>query len=88
MKTTLATAPRVITDRAAFDTLTVNGRTVTRGAEVTVIGIRGRCSFVQYVRHDSGSEWVDVLTSTNRSRTVRPSAIRVVHTRRRMGVTR
>lgn len=81
-----ATTPRVDATRETASTLTVHGRRVQPGTELSIAGIRGRCVFRQHVRHQSGAEWVDVLTSRGKSRSVRPDAIRTVHTRRRLGV--
>lgn len=91
------TPPRVDTSRTYADHLTVNGRRVERGDELTVKGIRrrtrknpdgvARVAFVDYVQHADGAEWVDVIHgATGRSRSVRPDAIRRVH-RRRTGIT-
>jgi hypothetical protein len=37
------------------------------------------------VRKTDGAEWVDVMTSAGRSRTVRPDRIVTVHRTRRIG---
>lgn len=89
MKATTAAPVREITDRRRADTMRINGRHVTRGTELTIDGIRGRCAFVQHVTHENGAEWVDVIVArSGRSRTVRPDAIRVVHTRAKTGAAR
>jgi hypothetical protein len=76
----------VITDRTAQPFMTSpTGRRLERGDEVSIAGIRGRCAFVQHVTHESGVEWVDIVTSRGFARSVRPSTIRTVH-RRRTGI--
>lgn len=84
MSRTKRTPPRVDTSRETLDELTVNGRHVHRGDELTITpgavpNLRGRVAFVRYVRHVDGAEWVDVLDKRGRSRSVRPDAIRTVH---------
>lgn len=61
-----------------------HGRVViTKGAELTVEGIRGRVRFVQHVTAPSGAEWLDVITiRTGHARSIRPAAVRRVHRRR------
>lgn len=77
------TPPREITDRVASTEVKIpRRRLVEAGDELTIAGIRGRCSFVRYVRHESGAEWLDVTTSRGFSRTVRPEAVKTVHRRK------
>jgi hypothetical protein len=71
--------PRVLTDRETAQTMTANRRRIEPGQPLTIAGIRGRCIFRQYTRHDSGAEWVDVMTSRGASRTVHPDKITRVH---------
>jgi len=59
-----------------------DGRVVTKGAQLTVAGIRGRVRFVQHVTAPSDAEWLDVITvRTGHARSVRPAAVRRVHRR-------
>lgn len=81
------TPPRVITDRTTSDRYDAPRRHLERGDEVTVDGIRGRCAFVAYTRHhETGADWVDVITSRGFSRTIRPDMIKTVHRSRTLGV--
>jgi len=58
-------------------------RVITKDAELTVAGIRGRVRFVQHVTAPSGAEWLDVITiRTGHARSIRPAAVRRVHRRR------
>lgn len=82
MNSKQATKPRELHDRATADHITVNGRRVTRGTEISIVGIRGRCQFIQAVHTTDGRAWVDVITNRGFARTVRPDTIRTVHTRR------
>ncbi len=86
--TAKASQTRQITDRTVAPQMTVNGRHVATGDEITVDGIRGRCAFIQHVTHTSGVEWVDVITSRGFSRSVRPDVIRTAHQKRRLGLLR
>lgn len=85
------TPARVIADRRPVDHVTVNGRRVARGVEVTIPG-RGRrnvrATVLGCVEHESGAVWVDLMTSAGFARTVHPDTIKVVHAGRRMGVVR
>lgn len=59
------------------------GRVLTKDAELTVEGIRGRVRFIQHVTAPSGAEWLDVITiRTGHARSIRPAAVRRVHRRR------
>lgn len=90
------TPPRVITDRTTTDRYDAPRRHLERGDEVTVEGVvrrtsknpRGiaRCAFSAYTRHESGAEWVDVITSKGARRTVRPEQIATVHKTARLGL--
>lgn len=62
------------------DEITVNGRRVTPGTELTVRGIRGRASFIRHVR-TATAEWVDVSTARG-PRAIHPVNIKTVHHRR------
>lgn len=74
------TKVRPLTDRETVRVMKLPGRSqIALGTELSVEGIRGRCTFSGYTRTAAGVEWVDVLTSAGRSRTVRPEAIRTVH---------
>jgi len=73
------TKPREITDRETSTTMTANHRRIEPGTLLSIDGIRGRCIFRQYVKHESGAEWIDVMTSRGASRTVRPDRIVTVH---------
>lgn len=42
------------------DELTLNGRHITKGTELSITGLRGRFPFVQHVRCND-TEWIDVL---------------------------
>ena len=84
-RATAASAPRVDPSRTYSPAMTVHGRAVERGTELTVAGIRGRVAFVAHVRHVDGAEWVDVITARGFARTVHPNKIKCVH-RRRTGI--
>jgi hypothetical protein len=59
------------------------GRVITKDAELTVEGIRGRVRFIQHVTAPSGAEWLDVITvRTGHARSIRPAAVSRVHRRR------
>ena len=79
------TPPRVITDRVTVPTYDAPRQHLKRGDEVTVAGL-GRCAFLAHTRHESGAEWVDLITSAGFARTVRPERIKRVHRTRRLGV--
>lgn len=60
-----------------------DGRVLTKGAQLTVAGARGRVRFVQHVTAPSDAEWLDVITvRTGHARSVRPTAVRRDHRRR------
>lgn len=59
-----------------------NGRILTPGTEVSVIGLRGRYRFVKHVSRPNGVEWVDLWGGPGKEesfRSVRPERIRRVH---------
>lgn len=59
------------------------GRVVTKGAELTVEGIRGRVRFLQHVTAPNGAEWLDVITiRTGHARSIRPAAVSRLHRHR------
>lgn len=71
--------PRV-PDRHTHKELKLHRRPkIEPGSQLTIEGIRGRCDFVGYTKHTSGSEWIDVITSRGFSRTVDPAKIKTVH---------
>ena len=75
-----APAAPIPPDWHVSETATVNGRTVTPGTELSVAGVRGRVTFVQHVRRDDGTEWVDVIQPGRGGwRSFRPAQIRTVH---------
>jgi hypothetical protein len=61
----------------------LRGQLVLPGTELSVDGIWGRCRFIQHVRHGD-LEWIDVMTSRDHQRTVRPEKVRTVHRTRRI----
>jgi hypothetical protein len=75
------TPPRVDTSRIYTAETTIHGRHVTRGTELAADGIRGRVAFIAHVRHVDGVEWLDVVDTRGRSRSIRPDKIRTVHRR-------
>lgn len=67
-------------DRTVSDTLKLFRRSeIKQHTQLTVEGIRGKCSFIAYTRKDDGSEWIDILIPNGNSRTVRPDRIKTVH---------
>jgi hypothetical protein len=38
----------------------INGRNVSAGTELKIIGERGRFRFIRFVKSGSGAEWIDV----------------------------
>lgn len=76
---------RLTKDRTTEKSLKLERRSpkIGIGTELSIEGIRGRCTFVQYTRHASGAEWIDVLTSRGFSRTIDPAKIKTVHRKRK-----
>ena len=52
---------------------------------MTIHGL-GRSVFLAYTKGPTGAEWIDVITSKGRARTVRPDRIRIIHRTRRLAV--
>lgn len=86
MNTKRKTRPTADPSRVYTPVAKIHGRRVERGTELTVAGIRGRVAFVAHVAHESGVEWLDVATSRGFRRSIRPEAVKRVHTRHRLGV--
>ncbi len=66
------------------ETLTVNGRTVEPGTELSITGEGGtRFVFVRHVARPDGREWIDVMETYRGSpqayRSFRPGRIKTVH---------
>jgi hypothetical protein len=65
--------------------LTIHGRRVEPGTELTIRGVRGRVRFVRHILRDNGTEWIDVVAPDSAGwRSFRPDRVRTVHTRRRL----
>jgi hypothetical protein len=79
------TEPRPLpADWTVTTDLTIHGRHVVPGTELTIQGVRGRVRFVRHVRRDNGTEWLDVIAADESGwRSFRPERVRTVHIRRR-----
>lgn len=75
-------APRPA-DWVESDEVTINGRTVTPGTELSIRGERGRFRFLRHVaRPGRAVEWIDVWGGPKGSehlRSFRPDRVRTVH---------
>jgi hypothetical protein len=61
--------------------ITVNGRRVTPGTEVSIRGERGRFLFVKHVKTPT-AEWIDVVNGGDKGtgfRSFTPNRVRTVH---------
>lgn len=76
-----AAKPRPLpSDWTVSEDITINGRHVTPGTELSVAGVRGRVAFVRHVRRDNGTEWVDAIQPGRTGwRSFRPEQVRTVH---------
>jgi hypothetical protein len=64
------------------DTFKFNGRTLTKGTEVSIRGQRGRFRFVGHVTHPNGNQWLDFIGGKKGCeawRSFGPESIRTVH---------
>lgn len=70
-------------DWVASAEFTANGRTITRGTEVSIKGERGRFRFVKHItRPERGIEWLDFWGGPKDRESFRsfdPARIRTVH---------
>ena len=68
--------------------ITVNGRHVEPGTELTLIGGGGRYRFEKHVRTAADAVWIDAMGPTGRFRSFRPDQVDTVHRikRTRQGV--
>lgn len=65
-----------------IDTFKFNGRTLTKGTEVSIRGERGRFRFVGHKVHPNGNEWLDFIggkKGCDAWRSFAPDSIRTVH---------
>lgn len=70
-------------DWIEHETATINGRTLTRGTELSVRGARGRYRFLKHVeRPERGIEWIETWggpKGCETQRSFRPEQVRTVH---------
>lgn len=71
-------------DYHVSESLTIHGRHVERGTELSIRGLRGRARFMRHVRRDNGAEWIDVIQPDIAGwRSFRLDRVKTVHTRRK-----
>jgi hypothetical protein len=65
------------------DHIVVNGRHVTAGTELSIMGERGRFRFTKYVYNSTADcEWIDVvggMKGVKQFRSFRPDRVKTVH---------
>lgn len=65
----------------------INGRTVSKGTELSIRGARGRFRFVKQVTKDDGTSWLDVWGGPKGHETLRSFRAEQVRTVHRIAVT-
>lgn len=83
-KKTTQSTPRPNDNWVITEEITVNGRKVVKGTELTIEGERGRYLFIKHVYNPStDSAWIDVVggssTAASRHRSFRQDRIKTVH---------
>jgi hypothetical protein len=58
--------------------MTIHGRNVVRGTELSISGERGRFRFIKYVINGD-IEWIDVVDKFRAIRSFRPESVKRVH---------
>ncbi len=77
-------APRLNDHWVITEEITVNGRKVVRGTELSIVGERGRYKFLKHVYNPkTDSSWIDVVggsnTAASQHRSFRQDRIKTVH---------